>query len=232
MQLNWLMRYQPVVRLLDERPPGTVLDVGSGWHGLSSYRPGRVVQTDLAFGARPGPDAVHGAPTLVAASAESLPFADRAFDYTVSLDMFEHLPAGVRDQSVRELCRVTRAAVLVGFPVGRPAKTVDDALYRLIRVRRGVVPDWLVEHRQQERYPDRDMLAGALPEGWAITQRVPSGNVVSQTALVLAEELPGARAVTHRLERRWRVGGAPALLDRGRTYRTIFVLQQVSAGRP
>jgi SAM-dependent methyltransferase len=225
MQLNWLMRYQPVVRLLDEMSAGTVLDVGSGWHGLSGYRTGRIVQTDLAFRASPPQGDRPGTALFLAATAENLPFADRSFDYAVSLDMFEHLQAGIREQSVRELCRVTRKAVLVGFPVGRPAKAVDEALYRLIRLRRGGVPDWLVEHREQERYPDHAMLAGALPDGWVITREVKSGNVAFQTALIFAEQVPGARRVTRRLERRWRVRGVPRVLDRGVSYRTIYLVQ-------
>jgi SAM-dependent methyltransferase len=225
MQLNWLMRYQPVVRLLDGMPAGTVLDVGSGWHGLSSYRTGRTVQTDLAFLGSPPERDRPGTALFLAATAEKLPFADRSFDYAVSLDMFEHLPAGIREESVRELCRVARRAVLVGFPAGRPAKAVDETLYRLIRLRRGSVPDWLVEHREQERYPDYAMLADALPHGWVIAREVKSGNVASQTALVFAEQVPGVRRITQRLERHWRVRGVPPILDRGVSYRTIFVVQ-------
>jgi hypothetical protein len=219
------MRYQPVVRLLDGMPPGTVLDVGSGWHGLSSYRAGTTVQTDLAFSGSGAREARPGTAVFLAASAEQLPFRDRAFDYAVSLDMFEHLPAGIREQSVQELCRVARRAVLVGFPVGRPAKVVDDILYRLLRLRRGPVPDWLTEHREQDSYPDRSMLANALPNSWAVTQEVRSGNVASQTALVFAEQVRWGRTLTGRLERRWRNRGVPRLLDRGVSYRTIYVLQ-------
>ena len=52
--LNWTLRYLPVVTLLDQCEARQVLDVGSGWHGLSRYRAGPVVQTDLQFsGHRP-----------------------------------------------------------------------------------------------------------------------------------------------------------------------------------
>jgi hypothetical protein len=188
---------------------------------------GATVQTDLAFPGRPPEGDRLGTPLFLATTAERLPFADRSFDYAVSLDMFEHLPLGIRDQSVRELCRVSRKAVLVGFPVGRPAKAVDEVLYRLLRLRRSGVPDWLVEHRAQERYPDQEMLANALPAAWVIKREITSGNVVSQTALVWAEQLPGARRVTEHLEDRWRARGVPRLFDRGATYRRIFVVQPV-----
>ena len=227
MQLNWLMRYQPVVRLLDQFQPGTVLDVGSGWHGLSSYRPGLVVQTDLAYRTSQPLEPRPGTAMYVASTAQSLPFSDRAFDYAVSLDMFEHLPGGIREASVRELCRVARRAVLVGFPVGRPAKVVDETLHGLIRLRRGREPDWLTEHRAQHAYPDRRMLTRALPDGWLLAREIKSGNVVSQTAVVLAEHLPGIQQGTLALERRWRGRGVPSIFDRGLSYRTIFVVLPV-----
>jgi SAM-dependent methyltransferase len=225
VQLNWLMRYQPVVRVLDSMPDGTVLDVGSGQHGLSGYRTGWSVQTDLAFRASATTGARRGTAAFVAASAESLPFAAGSFDYVVSLDMFEHLPAAVRDCSVRELCRVARRAVLVGFPVGRPAETVDAILSHLLRLGRRGCPDWLAEHRAQDRYPDRTMLSGALPPGWAIASELKSGNVATQTAVILAEHVPGARQMTERLETRWRERGVPRFVDRGLTYRTIFLVR-------
>jgi SAM-dependent methyltransferase len=229
MLLNWLLRYQPVVRLLDEMPQGSVLDVGSGWHGLSSYRPGSTVQTDLAFVGTAPTDERPGRALFLASSAERLPFADGAFDYAVSLDMFEHLPAGIREASVRELCRVTRRAVLVGFPVGRPAQVVDQVLYRLLRVCRQAVPDWLAEHRAQERYPDHEMLSVALPQSWTIARAVGSGNVAAQTILVFAEQVRGGRRLTQVLERFWRRRGVPAVLDHGLTYRRIYLLQPESS---
>ena len=228
MQLNWLMRYQPVVRLLDGLPEGSVLDVGSGWHGLSRYRAGAVVQTDLAFLGSP-PEADRGRPVLAMATAEQLPFATGSFDYAVSLDMFEHLPAGIRQRSVQELCRVSRRAVIVGFPVGRPAKAVDSVLFGALRLGRRGVPGWLAEHREQARYPDRDMLSGALPKPWSITCEVKSGNVVSQTIVVLAENLPGSHRVSARLESLWRVQGVPRWLDKGLSYRRIYLVEPSEA---
>ena len=226
MQLNWLMRYQPVVRLLDDLADGSVLDVGSGWHGLTAYRAGTIVQTDLAFLGEPSQHVVR--PVLVAATAERLPFADASFDYAVSLDMFEHLPSGIREPSVQELCRVSRKGVIVVFPVGRPAQAVDTVLYHALRFRRRGVPDWLTEHREQLHYPDRSMLSSALPPLWSITAETKSGNVVAQTTLVLAEHVPGGHRVSRSLETRWRASGVPHWLDRGLSYRMIYLVEPAS----
>ena len=108
------------------------------------------------------------------------------------------------------------------------AQIVDEVLCRLFRLRHGWVPDWLGEHREQERYPDRDMLSDAVPPSWTISREVKSGNVVSQTVLVLGDHVPGAQRINRHLEQRWRDRGVPRLLDRGLTYRRIFVLQPAS----
>lgn len=116
--------------------------------------------------------------------------------------------------------------MLVGFPVGRRAKLVDDVLFSLGRVRRAPTPQWLQEHRDQEQYPDEATLTAALPPGWRIAERSGSGNVLSQTLLVWAEGTPKVHLIPQRLERRWRARGVPAVLDRGPTYRTIFRLER------
>ncbi|HTY72804.1 MAG TPA: methyltransferase domain-containing protein [Actinomycetes bacterium] len=226
MQLNWLLRYQPVVRLLEQRPPGTILDVGSGWHGLSAYVSGEIIQTDLAF-ASPTQPVAGFSPVLVAASADALPFTDGAVDCCVSLDMVEHLPDSIRISSVRELCRVSRGAVIIGFPVGSAARRVDSVLDRLLGVLRRPSPDWLMEHLGQERYPTVDVVVDGLPPGWRISRVVGSGNVVLLASAVLAEELPGTRRVCARLERRWRRRGVPRLFDGGSTYRRIYLLEAI-----
>jgi SAM-dependent methyltransferase len=224
MQLNWLLRYQPVVRLLDSLPEGTVLDVGSGWHGLGSYRTGRIVQTDLAFA---GETAVRSTGvSYLGASAESLPLGDGAVDYSISLDMIEHLPESIREGSIQELCRVSRHAVILGFPRGRAAARVDLRLARLLALLRRPRPAWLAEHLAQEQgYPDDHLVRRALPEGWEVTLARKSGNTVAQLVIVLAEHLPVVHRFCGGLERRWRRRGVPQLVDRGPAYRRLYLLQ-------
>lgn len=233
--LNWILRYEPVIRLLDGMSATNVLDVGSGWSGLSWYWPHRVVQTDLNFaGPPPAADARRGQVDLVRSTAERLPFADGAFDVAVSLDLMEHLPEHLRHDSVRELARVSRRGFLIGFPVGDPADQVDRWLVWLLNRTPGCfVPDWLEEHRAQEHYPDRNTLVGALPPGWKIAQEVPSGNRFAQTAVVYAEALPRTSRLLGAAERRVRRAGTPDLFHRGRTYRMIWlVVPDGPRGRP
>lgn len=224
--LNWILRYEPVIRLLDEMDATSVLDVGSGWSGLSWYWPHRVVQTDLNFAGSPPPTRSRkGEAGMVRSTAERLPFADDAFDFAVALDMMEHLPESLRHDSVRELARVSRRGFITGFPVGTPADRVDRWLVSLFERTPGCsVPDWLEEHREQERYPDRATLLDAMPAGWRIAREVPSGNIFAQTAVVYAEALPRTGRLLRAAERRVHRAGSPALFHRGQTYRTIWLV--------
>jgi hypothetical protein len=224
--LNWLLRYQPAIQILDELGAHTVLDVGAGWHGVTRWWPHAAVQTDIDFGRAPRNIQRRGIPSLVRASAEALPFADGAFDFALSLDMIEHLPAEIRAESIRELTRVARRGVVVGFPVGARARKLDESLARVVRTLRQPLPDWLEEHLAQQNYPDRSTLLEALPSTWAISRELPVGNVSLQRAVVLSDMTPGLSAIAGAVERKLaRNGKAPAFLNHGDTYRTIWLLQ-------
>jgi SAM-dependent methyltransferase len=102
--------------LLRPRPGESVLDVGcgTGWFaGAFAARGLKVTGLDpdlpaLAFARRRTP----GIP-LVGGTAETLPFADRAFDYALAVTSlcFVANPA----QALRELWRVSRRAVVLGL---------------------------------------------------------------------------------------------------------------------
>lgn len=222
--LNWTLRYLPVVELLDQLEAADVLDVGSGWHGLSRYRSGTVVQTDLQFsGTRPAGES-RGRARYVCASAEQLPFRDGAFDYVVSLDLMEHLPTHLRAPSVCELTRVARRGVVIGFPSGAEAALVDRRLVRALeRTGRGI-PDWLTEHLSQADYPDDRTVLDALPSGWAAQREIALGNGRLLGAAILAEQLPVLHRLARLADRGYRKWGPLAVVDRGRTYRRVWLL--------
>jgi SAM-dependent methyltransferase len=225
--LNWIMRYQPVIKLLDELGANHVLDVGSGWYGLSWYWPHDVVQTDLRFdGPEPDPTLRAGTAKFVPATVESLPFEDDYFDWAVSLDMMEHLPVSIRAKAVSELARVSRCGFIIGYPCGHTAARMDRWLAKVWTITpTQAVPSWLEEHLAQEEYPTRRTLTTALPDGWHITHELPSGNALIQLAIVWAETVPLARRATQMAERRARTRPMPPWLDRGRTYRVTWVVE-------
>jgi SAM-dependent methyltransferase len=222
--LNWSLRYLPVVSLLDEAGARDVLDVGSGWHGLSAYRAGEVVQTDLRFNGAAPADAGLGRASFVCASVECLPFRDCAFDFVVSLDLMEHLPSQLRTRGVEELTRVARRGVILGFPAGEVAAVTDRRLARVLAATGRPVPDWLDEHLSQSKYPDAGTVTAALPVGWRIDQEAELGNAALMFMVVLVEQLPVVYRVARALDGWYRRRGPLAWVDRGRVYRRLWLL--------
>ncbi|WP_162260230.1 class I SAM-dependent methyltransferase [Terrabacter sp. Root181] len=224
--LNWLLRYQPAINILDEFNADGVLDVGAGWHGVTRWWPHPAVQTDIQFGGAPHKVQRRGVAELVRASADCLPFEDDAFDFAISLDMVEHLPSSIRSESIHELTRVARRGVVIGYPVGEEARRVDETLARIVRATRRPLPDWLDEHLAQDAYPDETTLLRALPTTWSISRTIAVGNTTLQKAVVLADMAPGLSTLAAAIEQRLATrGSTPARLNRGRTYRTVWLLE-------
>ncbi len=80
-------------------------------------------------------------------SALSLPFSDGTFDFVLSADTLEHIPAADRQSFLRELLRVARGAVLLCFPFRTPLNEACERLiYRFIQMRKQVELPALREH--------------------------------------------------------------------------------------
>lgn len=143
---NWAadtaMRYLPVARFLGRHVRGgeRVLEVGGGDYGLSPYWPGAFVLTDLRLFRKPE------GRLKVEASTLKLPFADESFDWVISIDMLEHIPPVSRGSAIRELCRVARHRVVLGFPAGDAAARLDRALHERFARSRAAPAVFLAEH--------------------------------------------------------------------------------------
>jgi SAM-dependent methyltransferase len=227
--LNWYLRYAPIIALLDAEGADQVLDVGSGWWGLSWYWPHPVVQTDFRFAGSAPTAGRRGRARFVRSSAEQLPFADDSFDFVVSSDMLEHLPEHLRAPSVVELTRVARRGVIVGFPCGEPARQLDRRIDKLLATARRSRPDWLDEHLGQARYPDVDTVADALPGDWEIVSSHPNGGARGQLAVAMAESLPVTRRLAALIEGRLARRGGSRREPAGRTIRMIYRLAPIAA---
>ena len=225
--LNWYLRYRPIMSVLESSGAEDVLDVGSGWFGLSWYWPYRVIQTDIDFsGDRPREGDRAGQAVFVCSTAEKLPFANNSFDFALSSDMLEHLPEAVRAPSVAELTRVARRGVIVGFPTGS-ARIVDLFFARLLRLRGHAPPAWLSEHLAQVSDPDRRTVEQALPVGWEISGEYRNGNALF-SALVGLSEMWGATApMAAKAERRLRGRTLWPLADARPVVRVIYLLMPV-----
>ena len=224
--LNWAIRYKPVVRWLDEMDARDVLDVGSGYYGLSCFRPGPVVQTDLEFGRDQPPARRVGEPTFQVASVERLPFEDRSFDAVVSLDMMEHLPDELRNIAVSEMCRVSRSRVIIGCPVGVTAHLVDLAFCVFLKLRGEEYPIWLAEHRIQSAYPTAGQLRASVSDDWQLVSQRGSGNALAILLTMIGERIAENES-NQRMPGRRRAWRWPRIFDVRPCYRQLIVWQRI-----
>ncbi|MCA1648269.1 MAG: class I SAM-dependent methyltransferase, partial [Chloroflexi bacterium] len=146
-QINHLVRFEPVLEFVSGAGHGgcTLLDVGSGSRGIASLLPAwRTTALDASFddyGA--GRRLSTSTPNQVVGDVRALPFADRAFDVVVAVDLLEHLPPCDRGQAVAEICRVASACAVIACPAGGEALDADRRLARRLRARGQAVPGWL-----------------------------------------------------------------------------------------
>lgn len=154
--LNHAIRYQPIVRELEQWHALPVLEVGSGPEGLALFWRGPVVGTDVVFKRRP----LHRA---VMASGLCLPFADRSFPTLVSCDMLEHVEPARRGAVVTEMARVAGEQLLLAFPSGPAAAAVYDELAAALAPS---LPQWLEEHLANGLPVADEVVAWLQEAGW------------------------------------------------------------------
>jgi hypothetical protein len=203
-----LLRYRTIA---EHVPLGAaILEVGRGEVGMAHLLGAPVVTCDILPASRRAPGEA-----FVRASGTTLPFRGSSFDAVVAVDVLEHLPRDRRPLFLREAARVSRGMVLLAVPTDEsgPAEARHRALLK--SARRTPNP-WLEEHREWGLPSEREILEG-IPRGWQI-DRVPNMNLLAwQTNRFLVDVIH----FTPRLLAR--IG---ALLDVGRTYRTVFILRR------
>lgn len=142
------LRYLPVVRILKDAGIRKVLEVGSGYLGITPYsREFELTGLDRSF-ERDNP-----AMRQVTGTVTSLPFEDHSFDAVISVDSLEHIPPEAREAALSEMMRTASAMVIIAVPSGAGAEAQDRLLdERYTRVR-------------GEEYPFfRDHLENGLPD--------------------------------------------------------------------
>jgi SAM-dependent methyltransferase len=223
LPLDWAIRYAPIVQFVQTNRPKSILDVGSGPQGLAYYLADqRVVGTDVKFGEPPVKNM-----RAVAASAADLPFRDRSFDLVVSSDMMEHLPVAMRGPVVRELLRVSRRHLIIGFPSGKTAKLHDSELRSTLQRRKAKPLPWLEEHVQHQ-YPTSDAIIEALANCEVEYRITPNANwQVHKKVVLLQTSYRFNRLVGFlKLDSLGVISLAAPILDRPPAYREIIFIER------
>jgi hypothetical protein len=149
-------RYQMMREALDAARPLIggrlrVLDVGGFFRGLdgvaltpaSLFLPDDDVTILDQVPLQPGDDL----PGYIQGDGRSLDFPDGAFDFVISCDTLEHVPASNRPDFWRELLRVARCGVLLAAPFSSPeVVAAEDLLFHYIQAELGVEQQQLKEH--------------------------------------------------------------------------------------
>lgn len=146
-QFDLCQRYHLLERILGAvfpAGPVRVLDVGAGADDLSrAFLPDRFAIT-LADTSTFGRSDI----TLLRPGAP-LPFADRAFDVVLAMDVLEHVPLAGRAGLVGELARVAGLAVVLSHPNRTAAVMASERLLAdAHRTRFGVESRFLGEHAE------------------------------------------------------------------------------------
>jgi SAM-dependent methyltransferase len=101
-----------------------VLDVGSGPGDIMLFLPSDRWDVCLLDKDPKAVASCGGRCWRIVGDARRLPFSDEAFDYVVSVDCLEHLPASERGMVIGEMRRVARRAVIIHVPMSS-----DDGLF-------------------------------------------------------------------------------------------------------
>jgi GT2 family glycosyltransferase len=128
--------------------PVRILEVGSFSLNLLpeflAPLPIEIVRADVL----PGLDDGTG-PYVEITPGEPYPFDDRAFDYTVALEVLEHIPATDRAFALGEWARLSREAVFFSCPNGKHVERMERRADRDYRQRHGgTAHPWLEEHER------------------------------------------------------------------------------------
>ena len=217
------LRYLPVLRFLKKcAPDGTVLEIGSGYLGISPYVQRTVVGADMSF---PGTTL----PNLLPVIARGvLPFRNRAFPAVISLDTLEHVPREQRQLFVDEALRIAERYVIVGFPEGEDAELHDARMEKYYTGQQGEAHSYFVEHREY-RIPRREEVVMYLERAKRRLSREFSVRRVNNVNILLREifmKLAWHRRKT--IQRTYVMLTLLAHLDRlfsfGRQYRSIYFI--------
>ncbi len=137
------LRYLPIAKELNNQKSNdsTILEIGSGASGITSYIPFNIVGADINFS---GPIAERLQPVYL--SGANLPFADKSFEYVICVDMLEHVTKDARLSFVQEMFRVARKRLFIAVPCGPLSEDQDRRLDALYREQRGESYPFLIEH--------------------------------------------------------------------------------------
>ncbi len=125
-------------------------------------------------------------PGYIQGDGRGLAFADRSFDFVISCDTLEHVPAEDRSAFWQELLRVARYGVLLIAPAKSPqSEAAEQLVASFIQAELGQDQPQLAEHRAYG-LPDPLPIKQFLGELGLRHQSIPSGNMNAWVLMMIA----------------------------------------------
>jgi ubiquinone/menaquinone biosynthesis C-methylase UbiE len=175
--------------------PRRILDIG-GYPGLTQpFLPGDDIWvSDISPCDRPH---------YVRVVDVNLPFEDRFFDAVISTDTLEHIQREDRWKAVKEMVRVSKETVILGFPFEEgPAPFVDRLLDEYHRVELGVDFPFLREHIELG-LPSRQETIRWLEEMGLLVMNIPNAYAPTFLPMMRQEFFFLNQPKRHRMFREW-----------------------------
>lgn len=108
-----------------------------------------------------------GMDDFIVADACALPLGQDSMDCVVSLDVLEHIPPEMRQQAIREMCRVARRMVVIACPTNDPDVYAAEATASTYWDRYFDEPYvWLAEHQEFGLVDAAQVIDILNQEGW------------------------------------------------------------------
>lgn len=161
------LRYLPIVKEIKksgiENPD--ILEIGSGSLGIAPYLEKEIIGLDRDFS---GPDF----PLLkkIYGEATDLPFKDKSFDFSLLVDVLEHLPSEDRQKAIKECLRVARYQSFIAVPCGKISLTQDKELSFLYRKKFAKDHPFFSDHLKYG-LPKKEEVLRMIKDEMAILQR-------------------------------------------------------------
>lgn len=145
LNIDVKLRYLPLVKFIKKNKSEgeSILEVGGGEIGISRFLDDRITICDTCF-----KDNESSSKKIISVygDARNLPFKDNSYDFVLSSDMLEHIPDRDRAKVIKEMLRVSRKYVLIGFPSGKKSHDYEKKIFNFIKKISGREHKWLKEH--------------------------------------------------------------------------------------
>lgn len=119
------LRYFPVVSEIKKAKltNSKILEIGPGSLGIVPYLKKPIDGIDVDFS---GPKAI--LLNKIKGSAWDLPFRNKIYDVSISVDVLEHIEPGLRERAVFEMLRVTKQLTIIVVPCNEESEQQDKEL--------------------------------------------------------------------------------------------------------